>query len=168
LELANKSGYHFIVNIINSNDNYNIDLANTTITHSPNLLDAGNFIAVYVLIKKDGYTWLEVMNKKDVDSVRGTTKSKAWETQYGEMAKKVVIKRAIKRLDLSGTALDVADTADSSLGGYYEEPKEVAEVMEALEAKKTQTTELTSDNFDDDFEENRRQDNINNNEEGEF
>jgi recombination protein RecT len=170
LELANKSGYHFTVNIINSNDTYNIDLANTTITHSPNLLDAGNFIAVYVLIKKDGYTWLEIMSKKDVDTVRGANnKSKAWENQYGEMAKKVVIKRAIKRLDLSGTALDVADTADSSLAGYYDEPKEVAEVVEVLEAKKTQTTELTSDNFDDDFEENRRQDDINkNNEDGEF
>ena len=166
LELANKSGYHFTVNIINSNDVYNIDLANTTITHSPNLLDAGNFIAVYVLIKKDGDTWLEVMTKKEVDKIKGTTKSKAWETQYGEMAKKVVIKRAIKRLDLSGTALDVADTADSSLAGYYDEPKEVAEVVEVLEAKKTHTTELTSDNFDDDFEENRRNDDINNNEEG--
>jgi phage RecT family recombinase len=169
LELANKAGYHFTTNIINSNDTYNIDLANTTITHSPNLLDAGNFIAVYVLIKKDGDAWLEVMTKKEVDKIKGTTKSKAWDNYYGEMAKKVVIKRTIKRLDLSGTALDVADTADTSLAGYYDEPKDVAEVVEVLDAKKTQTTELTSDNFDDDFEENRRQDDINkNNEDGEF
>jgi recombination protein RecT len=67
--------------------------------------DRGNMYAVYCIItKKDGTKKAEVMTKADVDKIRKrskATESGPWVTDYNEMAKKTVFRRASKWIKLS-------------------------------------------------------------------
>lgn len=84
-----------------------------TMEHVPAPGDAGEMVAVYaVVIKPDGTRDLEVMAKADVDLVRSRAKSPdspAWKYHYDEMAKKTVIHRIAKRLDLTPEMQQVID-----------------------------------------------------------
>lgn len=81
---------------------------------------AGEVYAVYCRIKfKDGTERCEVMSKDDVESIRARSKSATsgpWVTDWTEMSKKVVFKRASKWIVLSPElrdAVELDDQADS-------------------------------------------------------
>ena len=87
--------------------------------HTPPIQNRGNVIAYYAAVKyKDGSTDFEVMTKTEIDEIRDKTsdgykafkankiKSTPWDTSYGEMAKKTVLRRIAKRLPMSA---DLAD-----------------------------------------------------------
>lgn len=65
--------------------------------------DRGPVVGVYVVVKTaDGDYLTDCMSKEDVDSIMSRSesvksgKSSPWKTDYGEMAKKTVVKRAYK------------------------------------------------------------------------
>lgn len=72
--------------------------------------DRGKIVGAYAVLQyKDGTQSFEFMSKQEIDDIRSRSKSSGsgpWVTDYGEMAKKTVIKRLLKLADLS------PDTAD--------------------------------------------------------
>lgn len=99
-----------------------------SLKHIPNLMeDRGDVGAYYAVVKfKDGATDFEVMPLRDIHTIRdrsdgwrafrdGKIKSTPWSTDEGEMAKKTVIRRLMKRLPQSpdlADALRIEDEAD--------------------------------------------------------
>ncbi len=79
----------------------------------------------------------EVMNKKQIDRVRakGAANSPAWSKDYDEMARKTVLKRALKpipksaemreAMDWDGAAAPVLDNYDRGTGTYLGKPEVV-------------------------------------------
>jgi recombination protein RecT len=67
--------------------------------------DGGNIIAAYAIAElTDGSTQVEVMSKAEIDGIRARSKAKdsgPWVSDYGEMARKTVVRRLIKYLPLS-------------------------------------------------------------------
>lgn len=77
-----------------------------TIKHIPNWRgDRGDMIAVYAVAKyKDGGLQFDVMSKSDVEKIRRKSKSPnhgPWMTDFDEMAKKTVVRRLGKYLELA-------------------------------------------------------------------
>jgi len=76
----------------------------------------GVMYAAYCIITfKDGTAKTEVMSKEDVDSIRGRSKtsdSGPWVTDYNEMSKKTVFRRAAKWVKLSPEQRDVIEKDD--------------------------------------------------------
>lgn len=76
----------------------------------------GKMYAAYCIITmKDGTKKCEVMTKEDVDSIRGRSKAKdsgPWCTDYNEMAKKTVFRRASKWIKLSPELREKIETDD--------------------------------------------------------
>lgn len=77
---------------------------------------AGPFLACYaVLSMKDGTTVIDVMTQADVDAIRKRSRSGQdgpWVTDYQEMARKTVLRRALKWAPVSIVDLRVAEVLD--------------------------------------------------------
>lgn len=77
--------------------------------------DRGEMVGAFAeLHHPDGTVSFEIMQKKEIDAVRDRAKSKSgpWKDHYIEMAKKTVIRRALKHYcddDRLSTAIDMAD-----------------------------------------------------------
>lgn len=74
-----------------------------THTYSPFAKDRGEIVGVYVVVKTaDGDYLTTCMSRDDIDGIMNRSqsvksgKSSPWKTDYGEMAKKTVVKRAYK------------------------------------------------------------------------
>ena len=95
------------------------------ITHDMNLSEtrAGKSLAYYAVIKfKDGTEHFEVMTKKMVDEIKKRSKaadSGPWQTDYDWMAKKTVLKQALKLVTMSPEkpALANAVALDNAMEG---------------------------------------------------
>lgn len=82
--------------------------------------DGGNIIAAYAIAElTDGSTQVEVMSRAEIDGIRGRSKAKdsgPWVSDYGEMARKTVVRRLIKYLPLSvelARAIDIDNRIES-------------------------------------------------------
>lgn len=77
----------------------------------------GEIVAAYVCIdRRDGLTDFEVMDRAEIDQVREVSKASngpAWSQWFGEMAKKAVIRRALKRYTLQPELHDVFAAEDA-------------------------------------------------------
>lgn len=107
-----------------------------TIRHKPAVGDRGVLTAVYAVVKfSDGSVDFEVMSKSQVEHIRGKSNSPKgpWTTDYDEMAKKTVIKRICKRLDMG----DLVSTI-ISYDNQYEElsPAPQMRMPDAIEEAK--------------------------------
>ena len=76
------------------------------IVHKPNYCaDRGEAVCYYAVFHtKDGGVDFEVMSRAEIESVRAASKAKdagPWKEWYGEMAKKTVMKRLLKRAPMS-------------------------------------------------------------------
>lgn len=108
------------------------------IKHEPNLEDRGEMLGVYALVKyrDGGWSQPEWMTKAQVDVIRARSRAKdgpAWKDNYGEMARKTVLKRAAKNwpasTDRDGRDLHElirADDALTDLGVLDAEPQRQA------------------------------------------
>jgi recombination protein RecT len=100
--------------------------------------DRGAMYAAYCIItKKDGTKKAEVMTKKEVDAIRKRSKSAdtgPWVTDYNEMAKKTVFRRASKWIKLSPEVreklekddefdIDLSITGDPVIGLKHDKDK---------------------------------------------
>ncbi len=96
---------------VKENDEFEYDLASgTRPKHRPVLKNRGETIAFYCIANfRDGGFHFELMTREDVDRIRDRSaaakagKSTPWATDYDEMGKKTVIRRAVKRLPISLT-----------------------------------------------------------------
>lgn len=126
--------------VVHEGDDFDFELGdNERIQHKPNLLQPGKPVAVYAIAKfKDGDIQREVMSVPQIEKIRAkaTGIGKAcWASEWGEMAKKTVIRRLAKRLP-SSTDLDQVLASES--GNY--EPVTVAAVSEQPQQVEAQVT----------------------------
>jgi recombination protein RecT len=101
--------------VVYQGDEFDFELGdNERIHHKPNLTNPGNPVAVYAIAKfKDGDIQREVMSYAQVQKIRAkaTGIGKAcWDSEWGEMAKKTVIRRLSKRLPSSNDLDRVLDS----------------------------------------------------------
>lgn len=143
LELVYRAGSvsTIVANPVYANElgHIEIDRAAGTVTHPYKFLDdPGDFVGVYAYaVTKDGMTHVEPMPKAEVEKIRKMAKSAespAWRNMYEEMARKVVLKRLMKRLPMSVEKTDQimrAEIVDESIGKLEFTPR--AEVLGAIE-----------------------------------
>jgi recombination protein RecT len=109
------------------------------LVHVPCLdVDPGPMRLVYCLLRfRDGSTQVEVMSRGQVDAIRARSRaanSGPWVTDYEEMAKKTVIRRAAKLAPMSSelaTALEAEDD-DAVEGEVVRQPPRQARGTEEL------------------------------------
>ena len=120
LVLARNSGEieNISAHVIYKDDTAHIDVANATIKHEMNLYgsrDDSSIIAAYCMVHlKGGGRHLEVMTKGDIDKIRKRSKaggSGPWVTDYSEMARKTVTRRACKWIPRSSEKAQKLDRA---------------------------------------------------------
>lgn len=92
--------------VVHENDKFSYEYGfEPSIKHQPALQDRGEIIGVYALaITRSGTREIEYMETKEIESVRHASRnpeSGPWEKWWGEMARKTVVRRLCKRLDLS-------------------------------------------------------------------
>jgi len=106
--------------------------------HEPDWFgERGDVIGVYAVARmKDGATYVEIMNRQQVDKVRNVSRAKdsgPWVTWWDEMARKTAIRRLAKRLPLS-TDLDGVLAEDDPLFMPPEQPAPMHDVSPQPEA----------------------------------
>lgn len=119
-----------------ANDVLRVSLGSTKeLVHEPNYLaseeERGEIVLYYaVVVYRDGTTDFEPMTIRDLEAIRdrsdgwrafseGKIKSTPWSTDFGEMAKKTVLRRLMKRLPQSPEMADALAVEDAD---YRDEP----------------------------------------------
>jgi recombination protein RecT len=139
VHLAKRSGEvkHIYAEVVLAKDQFDQVLGlNKDLTHIPAKGERGPMTDVYAVVKyADGSDDFEVMTKAQVEHIKGKSKSKTgpWSTDYDEMAKKAVIKRLCKRLDISVELAGAIDTDDRQ---YTVEPASPMRMPEQIEGEK--------------------------------
>lgn len=91
--------------LVHSNDAFALNGFDRPPTHSfnPFSKDRGEMVGAYVVVKTHSGDYLtECMSREEIDAIKNRSesvkagKSSPWDTDYGEMAKKTVVKRAYK------------------------------------------------------------------------
>ncbi len=92
---------------------YGLEMA---LKHEPNFTDPGEPLGAYaVCLFKDGQTDFEFMSLKQIEAIRGRSKSGdsgPWKTDWSEMARKTVIRRLSKRLPVDSDLSRVVERID--------------------------------------------------------
>ena len=117
VELAKRSGdvSNVFAQIVCANDNF--EWENGEVTHKIDFrTPRGEMYAAYATITfKDGTKQSDVMTKDEIDAIRKRSKSGQsgpWLTDYNEMAKKTVFRRASKWITLSPEVSDALEAED--------------------------------------------------------
>jgi recombination protein RecT len=150
VELAKRSGdvSNVFVQVVCENDSFQWE--NGEVKH---LIDfkreRGTMYAAYATITfKDGSKQTDVMTKHEVDAIRKRSKagnSGPWVTDYNEMAKKTVFRRASKWITLSpevSEALDKEDAPFSSATLVTDIANQPAPAARQVEAEETAPVEV--------------------------
>ena len=124
---------------------------NPSLIHEPALSDRGKLVRVYcVYTMPDGEKDFCVMDiGADVDPIRKRSKAAdagPWVTDFTEMAKKTVVKRALKVFEGASPELTALIETDNAAVGYAETTVEVREPVampKVIEATATETTQTT-------------------------
>ncbi|MFY9460422.1 MAG: recombinase RecT [Aquabacterium commune] len=91
--------------LVHSNDAFTLNGFDKPPTHSfnPFSKERGEMVGAYVVVKTHSGDYLtECMSREEIDAIKNRSesvkagKSSPWDTDYGEMAKKTVVKRAYK------------------------------------------------------------------------
>lgn len=172
IALARRSGEIESVSaqVVHEKDEFDLDLGSGDAPkHKPCLgEDRGKAVAVYCVARfKDGGKHVEYMTIADVEKIRKRSPSvkrgasSPWDTDYNEMARKTVVRRAAKYWPLSielADALEHDNRTDGSFSGIDvvditpkeepEPPTRTAEVTEALRQRQTEAEEGQQPMFD--------------------
>tara|TARA_Y100000004_G_scaffold82797_1_gene92889 strand:+ start:8131 stop:9216 length:1086 start_codon:yes stop_codon:yes gene_type:complete len=129
IDLAYRSGLKAIhTGIVRQNDDYKATATGFTHDFDPFDSDRGPVVGVYCLVElPTGATYSELMTAEEIEQIRSGSRSgnsPAWRDHWGEMAKKVVIRRALKRAPLSVETKEVIDMSDKAEfgGGFNNKP----------------------------------------------
>lgn len=122
ISLAHRSGLYVQAHEVHENDEFDVEYGlEPKLVHKPVFKDRGPVIAYYGLWKdKDGISGFEIMSKEDVeDHARKYSQSygkgfSPWKSNFDEMAKKTVIKKALKYAPLT-TEFIRGITADGTI-----------------------------------------------------
>lgn len=102
-----------------------------SITFRPKFMNDGAIIGAFaVCLYKDGGMIYDVMSKADIENTRKSSKAKnspAWSNFYSEMAKKTVLKRLCKHIDLDFESAD-AQAAYNEDMEIATDPQELNEI----------------------------------------
>lgn len=96
--------------VVREGDDFQMDVVDgqTTFTFKPKPFNNGNIIGAFAfVIYADGGVSVEQMSKAEIDVTRGKSRAKnamAWTDFYSEMAKKTVIHRLCKHIELDMNA----------------------------------------------------------------
>jgi len=102
------------------------------LVHKPNM-KRGNLVGVYcVYTLPDGDKDFTVMTLEEVNAIRDRSKAKdfgPWKTDFEEMAKKTVIRRALKIFEGASSELSKVFEADNQTNGFpeLEDPEPISE-----------------------------------------
>ncbi len=101
--------------------------------------DRGDIVCVYAIAElKDGSKQLEIMTIDEVNSIKARSKAKddgPWKTDFGEMARKTVIRRIVKYLPMS-TELQKAIEVDDLQFDFDNYGKAIEDVKAGVEGLK--------------------------------
>jgi recombination protein RecT len=105
--------------VVYEGDQFDFELGDDErIQHKPNLSQQDKPIAVYAIAKfKDGDIQREVMSYSQIQKIRAKATGigkRCWDSEWGEMAKKTVIRRLAKRLP-SSSELDQVFQSDADI-----------------------------------------------------
>ena len=122
ISLAHRSGLYVQAHEVHENDEFDVEYGlEPKLVHKPVFKDRGPVIAYYGLWKdKDGISGFEIMSKEDVEAhARKYSQSygkgfSPWKSNFDEMAKKTVIKKALKYAPLT-TEFIRGITADGTI-----------------------------------------------------
>lgn len=122
ISLAHRSGLYVRAHEVHENDGFDIEYGlDPKLIHKPVFKDRGAVVAYYGVWKdKDGNFGFEVMSKEDVEAhAKKYSQSygkgfSPWKTNFDEMAKKTVIKKALKYAPLT-TEFIRGVTADGTI-----------------------------------------------------
>jgi len=124
IALARRSGelQSLSAQVVYENDDFELQFGlEEKLNHVPAEGDRGEVKGAYVVFRyKDGSHSFDYMPKDDIDAIRERSKSKdngPWVTDYGEMAKKTVIRRHVKVAPLSVELAKAAMSEDMALSG---------------------------------------------------
>lgn len=122
ISLAHRSGLYVQAHEVHENDEFDVEYGlDPKLVHKPVFKDRGNVVAYYGMWKdKDGNFGFEVMSREDIEAhARKYSQSygkgfSPWKTNFDEMAKKTVIKKALKYAPLT-TEFIRGVTADGTI-----------------------------------------------------
>lgn len=109
------------------------------ITHTPDYTvprAPANVVAVYAIAhRRDGRSVFDVMTRGEIEAIRNRSKARGgpWATDWIEMARKTVVKRAAKYWDVS-SELAEAIAIDNEATGYEDAPKAEPVIPVSVEA----------------------------------
>ena len=122
IDLAFRSGTvkNIHSGVVRENDNY--ERTHDDFWHKYNAFDStevrGPVIGTYCLVDlSNGGRQIETMSRDEIDQIRNASRSgngPAWTQYYDEMAKKSVIRRALKRIKLSPEVQEVIQASDDA------------------------------------------------------
>lgn len=106
LDLAHRANTNVEAHEVYENDEFTYSYGlNPTLEHVPAMKNRGKVVAYYAIWRNKDNFGFEVMSKEDIDKharqFSKTFNSGPWQTNYDEMAKKTVIKKALKYAPLN-------------------------------------------------------------------
>ena len=152
ISLAHRSGLYVQAHEVHENDEFDVEYGlDPKLVHKPVFKDRGNVVAYYGMWKdKDGNFGFEVMSREDIEAhARKYSQSygkgfSPWKTNFDEMAKKTVIKKALKYAPLT-TEFIRGVTADGTI--KTELSKDMVDVRDETNYTDIEA-ELVPDNVD--------------------
>lgn len=141
IEIAYRSGLKAIhTGVVRQNDDYKATATNFTHYFDPFDPDRGPVVGVYCIVElPTGATYSELMTAGEVEQIRSQARSgnsPAWRDHWGEMAKKVVIRRALKRAPLSPDSKEAIDLSDKAeFGNGAPQPAKQVPLKEKMSAQ---------------------------------
>jgi recombination protein RecT len=128
IELCKRNGdvSNVYAALVHENDFFEYDLGTERqITHKPVLKDRGEILGGYSVVSfKNGERDFEFMDIDEINAIRDRSKavsSGPWKTDWGEMAKKTVIRRLLKRQILSPEIRDQIEKEDTYEAQSYQQ-----------------------------------------------
>ena len=120
-----KAILHATAEAVYRNDEFRYERGlSPALIHVPKLGDKGELVAAYSVYQlPDGSKDFVVMDKKEIDNIRArskATKNGPWVTDFAEMAKKTVVRRAMKLFEGASIELTKLLDIDNAVSGFGE------------------------------------------------
>lgn len=134
-----------------------IENGNQTINFRPKQFNDGEIIGAFaVCLYKDGSLIYDAMSKAEIEHTRNafskSANGKAWKESYGEMAKKTVLRRLCKLIDLNFDSIEQKKAFDdgSLMEVRKQKPDEPTKAVDIYEEPVGEAVEITEgDNTDE-------------------